>query len=179
MSTKRISTLILAATMLFLGQGCAGRKQQAVDRSMLIQENLQLDQALSIAQYELMLAQQENEALRARIGQPSASDGRLGNGSGGRMPPLRSDYEPMSNGVGSAPSFDAYDPNLPQPSNQMPQRFRQQQPNVTPPQNQEQYYQGQGQSDMRQYGTSSPVMQASGVQYVEVPPDAPQWSPRR
>jgi len=160
---KRISTLIfVAAAVLFFGQGCATRKQQAVDQSMLIQENLQLDQALSITQYELMLAQQENEELRRQLGQPNTN----GNNSGNRkMPPLRSNYEPVT-----TPNFDANDSNLPQPTNQMPPRFHQQQQNQQqmPPQSQQQ-----------RFGSSTPFMQASGMQYIEVPPDAPQWSPQR
>ena len=159
---KRISILIfVAAAVLFFGQGCATRKQQAVDQSMLIQENLQLDQALSIAQYELMLAQQENEELRRQLDQPNT------NGSGSRsrnMPPLRSNYEPVT-----TPNFDANDSTLPQPTNQMPPRFQQQQ-------NQQQM---PSQSQMQRFGSSTSIMQASGVQYVEVPPDAPQWSPQR
>lgn len=146
MSTKRISTLILVATMLLFGQGCASRKQQAVDRSMLIQENLQLDQALSIAQYELMLTREENEMLRNRLAQTPANDGR----SGGRLPALRSTYEPMPNETGPAPTFDPHDSTLPPPSNQMPSRFQRQE-NQRPNQ----------------------------PQHVEVPIGAPQWSPQR
>ena len=160
MITKRISTLIfVAVAVLFFGQGCATRKQQAVDQSMLIQENLQLDQALSIAQYELMLAQQENGELRRRLGQSNIS----GSDSGSRMPPLRSTHEP------AAPNFDSHDSTLPQPTNQMPSRFQQ-------PQNQQQM---SPQSQQQQFGSSASIMQASGMQYVEVPHDAPQWSPRR
>ena len=118
---KRISTLILLAALLFLGQGCATRKQHAVDRSMLIQENLQLDQALSIVQYELLLAQQENENLRRQLDQ-SATNGNT-SGDGRVPPPLRSTYESPNDLTDTM--FDAHDSTLPPPTNQIPQHFQQ------------------------------------------------------
>ncbi|MCL2117857.1 MAG: hypothetical protein FWH27_05455 [Planctomycetaceae bacterium] len=133
--------------------GCANRFQHAADKSLLIQENLQLDQALSITQYELMRAQQDNDALRRQLEQAQ----NAGNGTtGDRMPPLRSEYEPVS-GTEAYPAFDANHPNLPPPSNQVPQRFQRPQQDLPP----------------------EIPPQSSAAQYVDTPPGAPQWSPYR
>ena len=126
MDAKWISMLPALVTLCCCMTGCgANRFQHAADKSLLIQENLQLDQALSITQYELMLVQQENDVLRRQLEQVSQSSGvqsggTSGNTSSGRLPSLRSTYEPMA----TAPTFDVNDPNLPSPSNQMPQHFQ-------------------------------------------------------
>ncbi len=166
MSTKRISTLMALVALACFAPGCANRFQQSADKSLLIQENLQLDQALNITQYELMLARQENDALRRQLEQSSqnGSGATSGGGvSGGRLPPLRSTYD-SGNGAGAAPSFEANDPNLPAPTNQMPNKFMRQpgQPAIAPPQ-----------------PATVPDTQARATQYVDVPPNAPQWSPQR
>jgi len=120
MRTKWISTLMTLVALCFFTLGCANLQHKA-DRSMLIQENLQLDQALSITQYELMLVQQENDALREQLEQlqnagGGTSGGTSNNTTGGtRTTTLRSQYEEQV-----APTFDANDPNLPPPSNQVP-----------------------------------------------------------
>ena len=170
MDAKWILTLMAWIAVGCCVSGCANRFQHAADKSLLIQENLQLDQALSITQYELMLAQQENDALRKQLERVSqnGNGSTPGNTSGGvsnsHKPPLRSEYEPM----GERPHFNATDPNLPPPSNQMPQRFQrpQQNPSIDYP----------PQSATR---PNNQVIQASGPQYVEVPSGAPQWSPHR
>ena len=133
MYAKWISTLV-ALIALCCPLGCANRYQHAADKSLLIQENLQLDQALSITQYELMRVQQENDALRRQLERVQnagngTSGGTSNNTPNGRMPPLRSQHEPM----GPAPTFDAFDPNLPPPSNQVP--YQLQRPQQSPPQN--------------------------------------------
>jgi hypothetical protein len=177
MSTKWILTLMAWIVVGCCASGCANRFQHAADKSLLIQENLQLDQALSITQYELMLTQQENDALRRQLEQVSQNRGgstssnTSDNMSSGRIPPLRSEYEPM----GMRPNFNANDPNLPPPSNQMPQRFQRPQQNPSPdfpPQS------ATVPGNQSQVNRSS-VIQASRVQNVEVPPGAPQWSPYR
>ncbi|MCL2347980.1 MAG: hypothetical protein FWC50_06915 [Planctomycetaceae bacterium] len=76
MDLKRISILLLGGILLAWLPGCASRYQNAVDRSMLIQENLQLDQALSLAQYRLTILEDENRRLRRELGQESSSDNR-------------------------------------------------------------------------------------------------------
>jgi len=174
--TLRLKNLFALCALLFALcalSGCANNRfQHAADKSLLIQENLQLDQALSITQYELMLAQQENDALRRQLDQvkQSANGNTSGGLSNGRMPPLRSQYEPV------APAFDAIDPNLPPPSNQVPHYFQRPQQNQPPDQSQQRFPSPQSPN---RPANSSPVIQASRVQYVEVPPGAPQWSPQR
>ena len=69
MDSKRISILLLGGMLLAWLPGCTTRYQNAVDRSMLIQENLQLDQALSLAQYRLTVLEDENRTLRRELGQ--------------------------------------------------------------------------------------------------------------
>jgi len=163
----------LACVLLFalcVLPGCANLQHKA-DRSMLIQENLQLDQALSITQYELMLAQQENDVLREQLKQVMQNTGGGTSGgdntSGGtRATTLRSQYEQV------APTFDANDPNLPPPSNQVPHYFQRPQQNLPPDQSYRQFPQ--------QFQQPPPISQAlSRTQTAAVPPGAPQWSPQR
>ena len=168
MDAKWISTLPTLVALCCCMTGCANRFQHAADKSLLIQENLQLDQALSITQYELMLAQQENDALRRQLEQTSQNPGGMsGNTSSGRLPLLRSQYESM----GTAPTFDAHDPSLPPPSSQLPRSF--QRPQQSPPGN----YPPQPSVVP---GHQTHDFQASaGTQYTSVPSGVPQWSPQR
>ena len=181
MSTKWISVPVALAALCCCMMGCgANRFQHAADKSLLIQENLQLDQALSITQYELMRAQQENDALRKQLEEAGSivtrnssqnpgnmSGGTSGGVTSGRMPPLRSQYDTM----GTAPAFNANDPNLPSPTNQLPHHLQRPQqnapPEITPPQS------------ANGSGNQTDVSQASATQYANVPPGAPQWSPQR
>jgi len=145
---------------------------------MLIQENLQLDQALSITQYELMLVQQENDALRRQLEQVTqqntgdasgnTSGGMLNNMTGTRATTLRSQYEQAT------PTFDANDPNLPPPSNQVPHYFQRPQQNQLPDQSQQRFPQ-------QQFQQPPPISQASHARTptAAVPPGAPQWLPQR
>ena len=133
MNAKWISIPVAWIALCCCVTGCANRYQHAADKSLLIQENLQLDQALSITQYELMLMQQENDTLRKQLDQVQNTENRTngsssGSTSSGHLPPLRSQYEPM----GTQPTFDAHDPNLPPPSNQMPRTFQRPQQNLPP-----------------------------------------------
>jgi len=155
MNMKWISTLM---TLTALCCGCANLQHKA-DRSMLIQENLQLDQALSITQYELMLAQQENDALRRQLLE-QVSAGASGSTRGKA---LRSQYEEVT------PTFDANDPNLPPSSNQVPHYFQRPSQNHSLDQIPQQFQQ------------PPPISQASHArtQTAAVPPGAPQWSPQR
>ncbi|MDR1492818.1 MAG: hypothetical protein LBT05_08860 [Planctomycetaceae bacterium] len=96
MRTKRISPLLLTIFLtLILLPGCANRYQRKVDEAMLIQENLQLDQALSIAQYELELTRQENNSLHKQL-RENSSNRRDGN-SFNSLPPLRTNPESVPN----------------------------------------------------------------------------------
>ena len=135
---------------------------------MLIQENLQLDQALSITQYELMIVQQENDILREQLQQMTqqnasgnTSGGTSNNMTGTRATTLRSQYEQAT------PTFDANDPNLPPPSNQIPHYFQRPSLNHSLDQIPQQLQQ------------PPPIRQASNARTANVPPGAPQWSPQR
>ena len=154
--------------------GCANNRfQHQADKSLLIQENLQLDQALSITQYELMLMQQENDALRRQLEQMtqnsgSSSGSTSGGMTGGRTTTLRSQTDLQYEQA--APTFDANDPNLPPPSNQVPHYF--QRPQQNPPSD----YPTQSAT---RPGRQTGVVHASGTQYANTLPGAPQWSPQR
>ena len=174
MDTKWISTPMVLLALCCCITGCANNRfQHQADKSLLIQENLQLDQALSITQYELMLAQQENDVLREQLEQMtqnsgSSSGSTSGGMTGGRTTTLRSQHDLQYEQA--APAFDAYDPSLPPPSNQVPQFF--QRPLLNPPPD----YPTQS---VTRPGRQTGVVHVSGTQYANTPPGAPQWSPQR
>ncbi|MCL2623812.1 MAG: hypothetical protein FWD31_09115, partial [Planctomycetaceae bacterium] len=67
--------------------------------------------------------------------------------------------------------FDAIDPNLPPPSNQVPHYFLRPQQNQPP---------DQSQQGFPQQLQQPPISQVSSrTQTAAVPPGAPQWSPQR
>ncbi|MDR1384386.1 MAG: hypothetical protein LBJ67_11185 [Planctomycetaceae bacterium] len=101
MRTKRISPLLLTVFLtLILLAGCTHRYQRKVDEAMLIQENLQLDQALGIAQYELELTRQENDSLRKQLEENSLN--YRNRNSSDSLPSLRTNPK-------SVPSFNQQD----------------------------------------------------------------------
>jgi hypothetical protein len=163
---KWIAMLVTLAALCCCALGCANRFQHAADRSMLIQENLQLDQALNLVSYELMLAQQENDALRRQIERVSQNaGGTTGGVSTGRTPPLRSQHEQIT-----PPTFEANNPNLPPPSHQLPHHFqRPQQPQLYDP---SQHSPSQQPSPQQPPPLSQPSPPQTTV-------GVPQWSPHR
>lgn len=66
--TPKAGMLALVALVVVSTLGCVSKYQYEVDRSLLVQENQKLEDALYVTHSQLVDVKRENEALRGRMG---------------------------------------------------------------------------------------------------------------
>lgn len=142
--------LVLFGSLL----GCVSRYQYETDRSLLVQENQTLEDALYVTHHQLADAVKENESLRARLGDPGAdSDGTVSRPSGEfSLPPARRPVAPSADGEDYAPPEVSF-PEESEGTTQPPEMFRRTPSSIKPP--------------------------ATRTVTNSAPPAFPEWSPRR